>query len=337
MRFYLNVFLWAASFLLIACSSNNDPFFSFTGFTQGTTYSVVCETLPDASPKEIRDSVEMLLERFDYSFSTYNPKSLISAVNSNRDTLVNVPFKVVFERAREIWEMTDGLFDITAGPLVNSWGFGPDTVKRQIDESHIDSLMKLIGMEKVTIADGKVIKENPAMFLDMNAIAKGYSVDLLSRYLESVGASDYLVEVGGEIYASGRRESRCWRVGIDRPIDNNMVAGSNLQVVLELENQALATSGNYRRFYEEDGVKYSHTIDPSTGYPVRHTLLSATIVAADCMTADAFATACMVGGLEKAVEMIDRYSFLEGYLVYSDDNGNFLIWMSDSLREMIRE
>lgn len=335
MRFHLYLFLWVASVLMIDCSSNSDPFFSFNGFTQGTTYSVVCETLSDASPIEVRDGVEKLLDQFDYSFSTYNPNSLISAINNNRDTVVNVPFKTVFERAAEIWEMTGGLFDITAGPLVNFWGFGPDTVKR-FDESHLDSLMELVGMEKVTLIDGKVVKKNPEMFLDMNAIAKGYSVDLLSRYLESLGASDFLVEVGGEVYASGLRESRRWRVGIDSPRDNNMVAGSDLQAVIELENQALATSGNYRRFYEEGGVKYSHTIDPSTGYPARHTLLSATIVTGDCMTADAFATACMVGGLEKAVEMINRYSFLEGYLIYSDDNGNFLVWMSDSLRKMIR-
>ena len=126
-----------------------------------------------------------------------------------------------------------------------------------------------------------LLKFEGKLFLDMNAIAKGYTVDLLSRYLESIGASNYLVEVGGEIYASGRRESRSWRVGIDRPRDNNMMAGSDLQAVIELENQALATSGNYRRFYEEGGVKYSHTIDPSTGYPARHTLLSATIVTGD--------------------------------------------------------
>ena len=336
MRLHINILLWVVSGLMINCSGDNDQFFSFTGFTQGTTYSVVCETLPDASPAEVKNGVEMLLEQFDYSFSTYNPNSLISAINNNRDTVVNAPFKAVFERAREVWEMTDGLFDITAGPLVNAWGFGPDTVK-QFDEAHLDSLMELVGMEKVTIANGKVMKNNPAMFLDMNAIAKGYSVDLLSRYLESIGASNYLVEVGGEIYASGRRESRFWRVGIDRPRDNNMMAGSDLQAVIELENQALATSGNYRRFYEEGGVKYSHTIDPSTGYPARHTLLSATIVTGDCMTADAFATACMVGGLEKAVEIINRYSFLEGYLVYSDDNGNFLVWMSEALRKMIKE
>jgi thiamine biosynthesis lipoprotein len=322
--------------LVISCGDVEEPFFSFSGSTQGTTYLVTCERVPGSNPEEIRDGVEELLKRFDFSLSTYNPASLLSAVNSNIDTVVDENFRDVFQRATEIWEMSDGLFDITAGPLVNAWGFGPDAIKR-FDESRLDSLMKLVGMEKVTITEGKVIKKYPEMFIDMNAIAQGYSVDLISQYLESAGASNYLVEIGGEVFARGKRGTRRWRVGIDRPTDNNMVAGSDLQAVIELEDRALATSGNYRRFYEEGGVKYSHTIDPSTGYPVRHKLLSATILADDCMTADAFATACMVGGLEKAVEMIGKYTFLEGYLVYSDDEGNFLVWMSEPVREMIGE
>jgi thiamine biosynthesis lipoprotein len=322
--------------LVIACGEAEEPFFSFPGSTQGTTYLVTCERVPGSEPEKIRDGVEELLKRFDYSLSTYNPASLLSAVNSNRDTVVDETFRDVFQRATEIWEMSDGLFDITAGPLVNAWGFGPDAIKR-FDESRLDSLMELVGMEKVAITEGKVVKKYPGMFIDMNAIAQGYSVDLISQYLESAGASNYLVEVGGEVFARGKRGTRRWRVGIDRPTDNNMVAGSDLQAVIELEDRALATSGNYRRFYEEDGVKYSHTIDPSTGYPVRHQLLSATIVADDCMTADAFATACMAGGLEKAVEMIEKYPFLEGYLVYSDDEGNFLVWMSEPIRDLILE
>lgn len=333
-RLYL--ILITAPFLMVSCGDTEESFFSFPGSAQGTTYTVTCESVPGISPAEIRDGVEELLRRFDYSLSTYNPESLLSAVNSNRDTVVDDTFRDVFLRATEIWEMSDGLFDITAGPLVNAWGFGPDAIKR-FDESRLDSLMELVGMEKVVITDGKVEKKYPAMFIDMNAIAQGYSVDLISRYLESAGASNFLVEVGGEVFARGKRGTRRWRVGVDRPTDNNLVAGSDLQAVIELEDRALATSGNYRRFYEEEGVKYSHTIDPTTGYPVRHQLLSATILADDCMTADAFATACMVGGLEKAVEMIGKYPFLEGYLVYSDDEGNFLVWMSDPVRELIRE
>lgn len=336
MKSHLFLILITAAALVTACGDEGDQFFSFSGSTQGTTYLVTCESVPGSDPGEIRDGVEELLQRFDYSLSTYNPASLLSAVNSNRDTVVDKNFIDVFHRAKEIWEMSDGLFDITAGPLVNAWGFGPDAIKR-FDESRLDSLMELVGMEKVTVTDGRVVKQYPGMFIDMNAIAQGYSVDLISQYLESAGASNFLVEVGGEVFARGKRGMRRWRVGVDKPTDNNMVAGSDLQAVIELEDRALATSGNYRRFYEEGGVKYSHTIDPTTGYPVRHQLLSATILADDCMTADAFATACMAGGLEKAVEMIGKYPFLEGYLVYSDESGNFLVWMSEPVREMMRE
>ena len=185
---------------------------------------------------------------------------------------------------------------------------------------------------------GKVVKMSEGVQLDLNAIAQGYSVDLLSRLFEERGIDRYLVELGGEVSASGFKYGRKhWSVGVDKPIENNLVMGRELQAIVSLYNRSLATSGNYRKFYVEDGIKYSHTIDPATGYPVRHNLLSATIVANDCMTADAFATACMVMGLEKSIDLISQLNELEGFFIYSGEDGEFETWATAGFLEMIDE
>lgn len=325
--------------LAFSCTSREVPFQSFSGFTQGTTYSVIYNNSSGIEVEKMRSDIESLLLQFDNSLSTYNPGSIISAINNNIDTIPDSLFINVFKRAGEIWEMSDGSFDITAGPLVNAWGFGPDARKR-FNEDDLDSLMSLVGMDKIKLVDGRIVKAIPGMYLDVNAIAQGYSVDVLSRFLDELGIADFLVEVGGEVFARGtKNHGEKWRVGVDKPVDNNLVPGRDLQTILALENKAMATSGNYRRFYvdEETGIKYSHTIDPKTGYPVRHKLLSATIIADDCMTADGFATACMVSGLEKAIEIVGKYDFLEAYLVYSDEKGDFAIWMSEGMAGFIAE
>lgn len=319
--------------ILISCNQAEIPFDSFSGFTQGTTYSVIYDNRAEIDVAEMKSNIEALLLNFDNSLSTYNPGSIISAINNNRDTVPDSLFINVYNRSRDIWEISGGAFDITAGPLVNAWGFGPDSHKR-FNEDDLDSLLALVGMDKISLVDGRIVKSLPGMYLDVNAIAQGYSVDVLSQYLSGLGIQNYLVEVGGEVYAKGtKNKGEKWKVGVDKPIDNNMVPGRDLQAVISLQDKALATSGNYRRFYEENGIKYSHTIDPVTGYPVRHTLLSVTIIADDCMTADGFATACMVSGLKKAVSLVEKYDFLEGYFVYSDDEGNFITWESEGMKE----
>lgn len=323
------------AFLLLSCNRTEIPFASFSGFTQGTTYSVIYDNSSGIDVAEMKKNIEALLLNFDNSLSTYNPGSIISAINNNRDTVPDSLFINVFNRSRDIWEMSDGAFDITAGPLINAWGFGPDSHKR-FNEEALDSLLSLVGMDKVSLVEGRVVKASPGMYLDVNAIAQGYSVDVLSQYLDGLGINNYLVEVGGEVFAKGaKNKGERWKVGVDKPVDNNMIPGRELQTVIRLQDKAMATSGNYRRFYEENGVKYSHTIDPKTGYPVRHTLLSVTIIADDCMTADGFATACMVSGLEKAISLVEKYDFLEAYLVYSDEEGNFVTWESEKMKEYI--
>jgi thiamine biosynthesis lipoprotein len=219
---------------------------------------------------------------------------------------------------------------------VKAWGFGPDSHKN-FSESKRDSLLKLIGMEKVDIRNGEVVKSDPRMSLDFNAIAQGYSVDVICRYFDRLGIKNYLVEIGGEVRVKGDKNGKLWRIGIDRPVDNNMMPGNDLEAVIGLKNRSLATSGNYRKFYVENGIKYSHTIDPKTGYPAKNQLLSASILAADCASADGIATACMVMGKDKTIEFLGLHPEFEGYLIYSDDSGNFKTWASESLKKFISE
>jgi len=268
--------------------------------------------------------------------SLYQDSSILSKINRNEDAVPDSFFIEAFNKSQLISELTGGTFDITVGALVKAWGFGPDEQKN-FSESIRDSLLNLVGMNKVHLSDGKVIKSSPGIILDFNAIAQGYSVDVISRYIDTKGISNYLVEVGGEVRVRGDKDGTMWRIGIDRPEDNNMIPGNNLEAIIRLRDRSLATSGNYRKCYVENGIKYSHTIDPRTGYPARNQLLSATIIADDCATADGIATACMVMGKDKSVEFITGHSEFEGYLIYSDESGNFKTWASESLKEYISE
>jgi thiamine biosynthesis lipoprotein len=225
-------------------------------------------------------------------------------------------------------------FDITVGPLVEAWGFGPDEQK-SFTESKRDSLLSLVGMEKVEIRNGKVYKTDPRIRLDFNAIAQGYSVDIISEYFGGLGIERFLVEIGGEVRVKGDKKGVLWRIGIDRPEDNNISPGTDLQAIISLKDRSLATSGNYRKFYVEDGIKYSHTIDPKTGYPARNQLLSATIIAEDCATADGIATACMVMGKDRTIDFLNLHPEFEAYLIFSDDEGNFRTWATKDLEEYI--
>jgi thiamine biosynthesis lipoprotein len=322
--------------LFTSCRDKKNPYANFTGFAQGTTYNITYENENNLDPYETRQNVEKILEGFDMSLSLYKDSSIISKVNRNEEVILDSFFINVFSKSVKICEMTGGVFDITVGPLVNAWGFGPDAIKN-FTESKRDSLMRLVGIEKVTISNRRIVKKNPGMRLDFNAIAQGYSVDVICNYFDRQGIKNYLVEIGGEVRVKGTKAGAMWRIGIDKPEDNNMSPGQTLEAIILLKDKALATSGNYRKFYIEDGVKYSHTIDPKTGYPVKNTLLSATIIAADCALADGIATACMVMGKENAIEFLKQYPQFDGYLIYSDENGNFQTWISDNIKDFISE
>jgi thiamine biosynthesis lipoprotein len=263
---------------------------------------------------------------------------VISRINNNdKDVKVDSLFRKVFNKAKEVNELSDGAFDITVGPIVNAWGFGPE-LRVKIDSALIDSLIQFVGMNKVRIEKERVIKSDPGVKLDVNAIAQGYSVDIIAGFLSDKGIKNYLVEIGGEISAVGtKKKGTPWKVGVDKPYDNNYIPGQDLQVILAMKDNSMATSGNYRKFFEENGVKYSHSIDPKTGYPVRHNLLSVTVTAPDCMSADAFATAFIIMGMEKSIKLVKKLDGIEAYFIYSDDKGDFFTEFTDGFREIIIE
>lgn len=294
------------------------------GYIFGTTYHVVYQ-----SSDNLEKSYKLKLQEVDNSLSSFNKNSIISKINNNIDVECNSMFIEVFKASEELSKITEGAFDITVAPIVNAWGFG---FKKYNDNVNIDSLMNFVGYKKIRLLNKRIVKDIPNIKLITSAIAKGYGVDVLANYLESKGIENYMVEIGGEIRAKGLSEKEhVWRVGIDKPIDDVSAENRQLQDVIEMAEGALATSGNYRNFYIKDGKKYSHTIDPRTGYPVQHGLLSASVRAKNCMLADAYATSFMVLGLEKAKEIVNNDKSLEAYIIYSD-NGELKVWESSSFR-----
>ncbi len=323
----------ASAAIYKACIPGRLPYYRVSGSAQGTGYHV---TYAARDSLDLSREVDSILTDFDRSLSTYLESSLISRVNRNEEAVVvDEHFIRVFRKAREVYETSGGYFDITIAPVVNAWGFGPDHAPRASTNS-IDSLLQFVGMDKVRLAEGRVVKEHPAIQFDVNAIAQGYAVDVLAGYLDDLGIKNYLIELGGEVKTRGVNPSgQLWRVGIERPTESLNLIRGELQAVVELKNRSLATSGNYRNFYEEDGVKYSHTIDPKTGRPVRDRLLSATILTEECMDADAYATACMAMGLEKSKLFVQEHPDLEAYLIYSDEEGNFQVYMTGGMQRLI--
>jgi len=333
----LKSLLIALSLILsITSCREKHEYLNFTGFAQGTTYNMVFENPGQFTASGLQADVEEILQNFNMSLSLYEDSSVLSRINRNETTIPDSLFTEVFKRSIEIWQLTGGAFDVTVGPLVKAWGFGPDAQKN-FTESRRDSLLKLVGMEKVELRDGNIIKSYPEISFDFNAIAQGYSVDVISRYFDSLGIEGYLIEIGGEVRVKGDKGGAMWRIGIDRPFDLNLIPGNDLQAIIKMKDRSLATSGNYRKFYVENGIKYSHTIDPKTGYPAKNQLLSATILASDCTTADGIATACMVMGKDKTIEFLNLHPEYEAYLIYSDDHGDFKTWTSESLKKYISE
>ncbi len=331
MKFLFPIFVLL---FFISCNSNKKSLIKLEGNAQGTTYHI--SYLSD-DPINYKTGIDSLLKEIDSSMSTWLPVSLISRINNNDNSVLVDPYFIdVFNKSIEVSEKTQGLFDVTVGPLVNSWGFG-FTKKATPDSKRIDSLLQLVGYKMLSLEGHKIIKAKPEIKIDFNAIAQGYSVDVLSNYLESKGINNYLVELGGELKAKGKKENKNWKVGIDKP-DEKASSERKLEAVISLNNKALATSGNYRKFYVEGNQKYSHIINPKTGYPAKQNVLSATVIADDCITADAYATAFMVMGLKKSKSFLERNKDLklEVYFIY-DDNGNWKTYASESLKKQITE
>lgn len=295
------------------------------GKTMGTTYHA---SYVDSLHRNFQVQFDSILHAFNHELSTYDTASLISRFN--RDTaLTFLPehqhFVRTFQLAQRVYRESQGWFDPTVKPLVNYWGFGYQEKRpiEQVDSAVVDSLLGLLGMDKIELVEtpqGKRIRKSDRRIqLDVNAIAPGDAADILGVFLESKGIFNYMIEIGGELRARGTTEQgKPWRVGINTP-----VAGAetdDFQAVVELSNRGLATSGNYRSFYEKDGKRYTHTINPKTGYTEQNTLLSATILAPNAALADAYATACMAMGVDSAYAWVQTLKEVDAYFIYAEGN-----------------
>lgn len=284
----------------------------------------------------IREEIMAELERFNQSLNPFREDAIITKVNRNEPVELDSFFRIVFDKSQEIAQKTDGKFDITVSPLINAWGFGfanMDSVTPEI----IDSLKQFVGYGKIAIdADGKIQKRDPRLTLNTSAIAKGYACDVVGDLLERHGIEHYMVEIGGEITARGVNDKgECWRIGVDKPIDDALGVQHELQTIISLCDKSLATSGNYRNYYIRDGKKFAHTIDPESGYPSQTDILGATVIADDCMTADAYATAFMAMGIEKSKEVASTVSGLHYLFIYEMVDGSFGTIQSDGFKQFI--
>ncbi|MBR7049775.1 MAG: FAD:protein FMN transferase [Prevotella sp.] len=308
------------------------PYQENIGLVFGTEYHITYQCNDDLQPE-----IEAELKKVDNSLSTFNQQSVISKINRNEEMSVNEMFEQVFNKAQYVSQETDGAFDITVAPLVNLWGFGFKTGENPSKEK-VDSLMQCIGYQTVSLNNKKVRKVHPNTMLDAAAIAKGYACDVIAQLFRDKGIKNFMVEIGGEVITCGNSPKRIpWKIGVTKPVDDSLNTQQEQQAVLNVTDMAMATSGNYRNFYYKGGKKYAHTIDPKTGYPVQHSLLSATVLAKDCATADAFATAFMVMGIEKAKKVLEKHSELMAYFIYSDAKGELAVWHSPSMDGKILE
>ena len=318
--------------VLIIRQQQSLPYQTNSGMVFGTVYNITYEC-----DSNLHEALKSELQKVDNSLSPFNAQSIITAINQNQDVKPDEMFLTVFNKAMEISRETGGAFDITVAPLVNAWGFGFKN-GIQPDRHQVDSLRRLIGYEKVSLKDDRIVKQSPDIMLDCSAIAKGFGSDVVARFLQQQGVKNFMVEIGGEIVTSGVNPQRLpWKIGVTKPTDDSLSVKGEIQSVLNVTDLAMATSGNYRNFYYKGGKKFAHTIDPKTGYPVQHSLLSATVLADNCATADAYATSFMVMGIEKAKGVLERHPELMAYFIYTDESGNLAVWYSPTMKDKILE
>ncbi|TAF66295.1 MAG: FAD:protein FMN transferase [Cytophagales bacterium] len=306
-----------------------------TGETMGTTYNI---KYLDNHARNFKKEIEFLLKDFNQSLSTYIPNSEISQFNKGKKIDFKRPyFYPVLLKSKEIYELSEGAFDPTVAPLVNVWGFGFTAKEKFPDSARIDTLKKVIGFHQIEFTKTTLSKKQQGVMLDFNAIAQGYGVDVIANFLIEKGIQDFMVEIGGEILCKGlNKEGKVWTIGISNP-KYEQEGGNPIQATVELNNRALATSGNYRKFYEMGGKKYAHTIDPKTGYPVQHSLLSVSVFAPDAMTADAIATTLMVLGLEKAKKLLEKIPQIDAFFVYTDEKGQIQTHSTENIKKFIQQ
>lgn len=317
------------SLFILSCSACSDgrPYFEEKGSVFHTSYHIKYQASQSLSEK-----ISHELERFDLSLNPFNPKSVIAKVNKNEPVELDGWFIEVFNKAQEVSRKSEGAFDITCAPLVNLWGFGFSKMD-SITPHMIDSIKTFVGYQKVRLEDQKIIKDDPRILLDCSSIAKGYACDVIARLLEGEGVENYLVEIGGEVTMKGINQAgECWKIGINKPETGTTGVTHDVEEIVQLcKKGGIATSGDYRNFYIKDGKKYAHTINPATGYPAGQNILSATIVATDCMTADAYATAFMVMGMENVREWASSIPEIDYFIIYADENGQQKVIYSEGM------
>lgn len=308
------------------------PFQYCEGAIFGTVYHATYQCDSSLNGKILEE-----LQAVDQSLSMFNPNSTISQINSGKSNETDSLLRTIFHIAREVSQATDGAFDITVAPLVNAWGFGfkhgalPDSLQ-------VDSLRQLIGWNRISLKDNKFFREDPRMIIDLSAVAKGFGSDCVAQMFRKHGINNFMIEIGGEVVTSGLSpKAKAWRIGVNKPQEDSTSTSNELQTILQMNNCAMATSGNYRNFYINNGRKIAHTIDPKTGYPVQHSILSSTVIAPTCAIADAYATAFMVLGLEKSLQVLDKHPELMAYFIHTDKEGNYQVWKSPGIEALIAQ
>lgn len=326
----LRYLFFGGLFIIIFAACRETRYYFTEGSVYGTTYHISYESKQDYAV-EIREE----MERVNRSLSMFNPNSVLSRWNKGETEKVDSLFLRMWAKAWEVYTVTDGAFDITVAPLVNAWGFGLE--KKQLpSREKLDSLLLMVGMNKVLLDSDKLIKSVDGIQLDASSIAKGLGVDLVAEFFNHRGIKNYMIEIGGEIRLNGLSDKgRAWHIGIDKPIDDSTATNRELQLVLEMTEGALATSGNYRRYYVIDGKKYAHTINPKTGNPVQRDIIGSSVYASTCMEADAYATAFMVLGFEEAKRIVQELPGLEACLIHLNVQGEKEVWMSEGIKKRV--
>lgn len=326
------ILLTAILLQVIACSKPEQKTTIIDGFALGTTYHlVICGDTVNG----FQQKIDQTLEAINLSMSLYCDSSRLCQINRNQTDSLDEMLIYCIETALDVSRRSNGMYDITVKPLSDAWGFA---TKQRTQDPNVDSLLQFVGYEKITIEGNRIIKQKPEVQLDLNSIAKGSAVDIIAQLIENQGYNNYLVEIGGEIYANGvNAQGSLWRIGIDKPIEGNMLPGNYLQSVLSFSNMAMATSGNYRRYYEDDnGRKIAHTINPKTGYSQINELLSATVIAENCALADAYGTTLMALGLEEAKNFVETNPHIYAYLIFSNEDGEFQTYSSANLENWLQ-
>ncbi|MDL2262394.1 FAD:protein FMN transferase [Bacteroidales bacterium OttesenSCG-928-I21] len=323
-------------FFIFSCGSETKvKYRHHEGPIQGTMFHITYEWNEDLSYQ-----IDSLLKKFNSFLSNYDSNSIISKINNNETDEINELIAEMITATETVHRNTDGAFDITVAPLANLWGFGWIKKDKNTTPSHneIDSVLQYVGIEKITITDNKIIKSNPKLAIIGNAIAQGLSVDYISNYFFELGLKNFLVEIGGEIYCSGvNSQNKEWQIGIDKPIENTGYDKREQQLIVELQNKAIATSGNYRKFIQNGNKKYGHTIDPRTGYPAENSLLSVSVISNSAMLSDAYATAFMVLGWEQSLQIVEKLENLEAFFIYLDYDNNETIVFTSGFKHYIKD